>query len=265
LPATTAPTETHGRSGDGPRAIVDEAAGTITTPLDDWNLSVDERAEVSTAIHVFTARCMTDAGLGDTVTIDGPSVQPKTDGLGFGLWRHEALMRSGYEMDLAGVSTNGFTAAPGTEEAMLEQLDVCGRQAVDAGLTYDVEQLGETPPTAITPAEDTPEGVAVVAEWKQCLAGRGIVPPGQDDGMVPPAVQGASPDEVVRIGEIDLGCKDDLDTVQRLADIQAAQEAEFIARAKDFLERRRSVEQEALETSRAYLKEHGVSMDPATW
>lgn len=267
MPATTAPTATQGpsESGDGPRAIVDEVTGTITTPLDDWDLSIEERTETRTANDVFTARCMTDAGYGDTVTLDGPSFALNTDGLGFGLWRHDALMRSGYEMDLAGVSTNGFTAAPGTEEAVLEQLDACGQQAVEAGLTYDPEQLGEIPPTNFTPAGGTPEGVAIIGEWKQCLTERGVEPPGPDDGMVPPAVQDASPEEVIRIGEIDLACKGELDTVQQLADIQAAQEAEFIARAKDYLEQRLSIEQAALETSRAYLKEQGLSMDPATW
>lgn len=265
MPATTSPTETQERSEDGPRAIVDEEAGTITTPLDDWVLSFEELTELRTAGDVFTARCMTDAGFGDTVTLDGPSFPLNQDGLGFGLWRQDALMRSGYDMDLHEVSTNGFTAAPGTEEAVSQQLDVCGQQAVEAGLTYDQGQLGEIPPTNVTPAEDTPEGVAVVVEWKQCLAERGVEPPGQDDGMVPPAARYASREEVVRIGEIDLACKDDLDTVQQLADIQAAQEADFIARHKDYLERRLTLEQAALETSRAYLQEEGVSMDPATW
>ncbi|MBD5784868.1 hypothetical protein IF650_01625 [Cellulosimicrobium terreum] len=267
MPATTSPTATHGPSetGDGPRAIVDEVAGTITTPLDDWVLSIDELTETRTAGDLFTARCMTDAGYPESAKIDGPSVPLNTDGLGFGLWRHEALVRSGYEMDLTGVSTNGFTAAPGTEDAVTAQLDACGEQEVEAGLSYNPEQLGEVPPTNFTPAEDTPEGVAIIGEWKQCLTERGIEPPGQDDGMVPPAIQGASREEVIRIGEIDLACKAELDTIQQLADIQAAQEAEFIARAQDYLEQRLTLEEAALETSRAYLKEQGVSMDSVTW
>ncbi|MFE6234025.1 hypothetical protein [Cellulosimicrobium sp. NPDC057862] len=266
MPATTSPTaQAPSEPGGGPRAIVDEAAGTITTPLDDWVLGADELTELRTANHVLTARCMTDAGYGHTVVSDGPSYPLNTDGFGFGLWRHDALLRSGYEMDLEGVSRNGFTAAPGTEEAVTAQLDVCGQQAVEAGLTYDPEELGEIPPTGSILAADTPEGVTVVAAWKQCLADRGVEPPGQDDGMVPPAAQDASPDEVVRIGEIDLACKRDLDTVQQLADIQAAHEAEYVAQHKDYLERRLTLERAALEASRAYLEEQGVSMDPATW
>lgn len=246
-----------------PRAIVDEAAGTITTPIDEWSLSPQEHAEMDTAREVFIARCLTDAGYGDLFELVGPVPAENQDGVNFGLWRHQTLMTSGYEQDIP-ASPNRFARGADGEEA-LEHQRACVAQTIEAGLSYDPGQFEEIAPTGITPADYTPEGTAVIDEWKQCLSQRGVEPPGQDEGMVPPAVWDASPEETIRIGEIDLACKDDLDTVQRLADIQAAEEVEYIARAKDYLEQRRAVEQAALEASRSYLAEQGLSMDPSTW
>jgi hypothetical protein len=260
---TAIPEPAEAPTPEPPRAIVDEAAGTITTPIDEWSLSPQEHAEMDTAREVFIARCMSSAGYGDLVEVVGPVPAKDQEGLEYGLWRHALLTTTGYTQEFA-ESPNRIRTRP-EDEAAIEQNRSCVAQAIEAGVSYEPGQFEEIAPTGITPATYTPEGIAVIDEWKQCLSQRGVEPPGENEGMVPPAVWDASPEEIVRIGEIDLACKDDLDTVQRLADIQAAQEAEYIARAKDYLEQRSAVEQAALEASRAYLADQGLSMDPATW
>ncbi|QDW62329.1 hypothetical protein [Oerskovia sp. KBS0722] len=262
--ATTSPEPAESATEEPVRAIVDEDAGTITTPLDGWFVSAEERAEMDTARDVFVARCMTAAGYEDLVQLVGPVPAEKTfDGAGFGLWRHGLLATDGYTQEPV-ESPNRFRARV-EDAAAIEQQRSCFGQVNEAGLSYDPGQFEAVAPTGVTPATSTPEGIGVIDEWKQCLSERGVEPPGPDEGMVPPGVRAASPDEVTRIGEIDLACKDELGTVQRLADIQAAQESEYITRARDYLELRRPVEQAALEASRAYLQEQGLSMDPATW
>jgi hypothetical protein len=260
---TTSPEPAESASEEPARAIVDEDAGTITTPLDDWFASAEERAEMDTARDVFVARCMIAAGYEDLVQLVGPVPAENQDGAELGLWRHSLLATNGYTQEPV-ESPNRFRARV-EDEAALEQQRSCFGQVIEAGLSYDPGQFEAVAPTGVTPATSTPEGIEVIDEWRQCLEERGVEPPGPDEGMVPPGVRNASPGEVIRIGEIDLACKDELGTVQRLADIQAALESEYIVRARDYLELRRPVEQAALEASRAYLKEQGLSMDPATW
>ncbi|GAA3218730.1 hypothetical protein ACFP63_08225 [Oerskovia jenensis] len=261
---TTSPEPAESAAEEPARAIVDEDAGTITTALDGWFVSAEERAEMDTARDVFVARCMTAAGYEDLVQLVGPvPAEKSSDGAEFGLWRHGSLATNGYTQEPV-QSPNRFRARV-EDEAALEQQRSCFGQVIAAGLSYDPGQFEASAPAGLTPATSTPEGIGVIDEWKQCLTERGVQAPGTDEGMVPPGVRDASPEEVIRIGEIDLACKDELGVVQRLADIQAADEAEYIARNRDYLELRRPVEQAALEVSRAYLQEQGMSMDPATW
>jgi hypothetical protein len=260
---TTSPEPPESATEEPARAVVDEDAGTITTPLDDWFVSAEERAEMDTARDVFVARCLAAAGYEDIVHLVGPVPAENQDGAELGLWRHGLLATNGYTQEPV-ESPNRFRARPGDEIA-LEQQRSCFRQAIDAGLSYDLDQFEAVAPVGVTPVTRTPEGIAVIDAWKQCLREGGVAPPGPDEGMVPPEVRNASPAEVVRIGEIDLACKDELSTTQELADIQAAEESAYIDRARDYLELRRPIERAALEAARAYLQEQGLSMDPATW
>ncbi|MFC7880253.1 hypothetical protein [Isoptericola sp. NPDC057391] len=78
--------------------------------------------------------------------------------------------------------------------------------------------------------------------------------------MIPDGVVGATQEEQFRIATIDLGCKDELGTAQRLADVGAEEEAAYIARGRDYLQDRHAVEQQTLAAAEEYLDGVGVSM-----
>ncbi|MEK8229381.1 hypothetical protein NKG05_30915 [Oerskovia sp. M15] len=111
----------------------------------------------------------------------------------------------------------------------------------------------------------TPEGIAVLTEWAQCLSDHDVEPRGLAKGRDPTCHEERFPNEVIRIGEIDLACKDELTTIQKLADIQVAEENAYIARGRDYLEQHREFQQAALHNSQSYLTEQGLTLDPATW
>ncbi|MEK8229380.1 hypothetical protein NKG05_30910 [Oerskovia sp. M15] len=92
-PATTDRSPTEEPVPAMTHAVIDEVAGTITTPLDQWLLSSEEMSAIETAGAVYVARCMTDVGFGDLVELVGPVPVENQDGYNFGLWRHEALER----------------------------------------------------------------------------------------------------------------------------------------------------------------------------
>ncbi|GAA1401526.1 hypothetical protein [Oerskovia paurometabola] len=267
-PAASGPSPTAPVSPAGPGtveaqgAVVDEASGTITLPLDSVLLGRHEHATITSAREVYLASCLTEAGFGDTLELVGPVRVPPGNGNAerYGAWRLETLEQTGYGVQEE-VDPNVFRSSGPAEARRAECLGEIRAQ----GLDWDPSQFEESAPTGWTQYDTTGEGRAVLAEWRQCLTDAGVEPPAEGQGMVPPAAVGASLDEQVRIGRIDVGCKDELDVVQRLADVDAAGQSEYIARAGDQLEQRRSVEQAALAASQAYLTSQGLSMDDPAW
>lgn len=257
-----------GLATEGARAVIDESAGTITLPLDAWLPSRQERAVTRSARDVYLARCTTAAGRGDIVDLVGPVRVPSGTGneQSYGAWRVETLEQWGYEQPgLDDALPNRIGAA---DAAATELVSSCQQSGIDEGLAVAPGQLdvlaleGVEAPVAFT---GTAAGRVVLAEWRGCLADRGVEPPAEGGGMVPPAAVDASLDEQVRIGRIDIACKDELDVVQRLADVDAAEQREYIVRAGDRLEQRRAIEQAVLSKAEAYLASQGLSMGDASW
>lgn len=252
----------QGAEGAAQGAVVDEGAGAITLPLDTVLLSRQEHAILESAREVYLARCLTDAGFGDTLELVGPVQVPPGNGneARYGAWRLETLEQTGYQVQEVRDPNRFWTSEPA--EA---QRSACLDETLAQGISYESDQIEALAPVGVTTFEDTDDGRAVLAEWRQCLAAGGVEPPAEGEGMVPPAAVGASLDEQVRIGRIDIACKDELDVVQRLADVDAAEQVDYIARAGDLLEQRRAIEQAALAASQAYLASQGLSMDDASW
>jgi hypothetical protein len=244
-------------------AVVDEATGTVTLPLDEWFLSRQERAVVSSAREAYIVRCMTDAGFGDTAELVGPVQEPPGNGHAerYGAWKVQTLEAMGYERPqpvYANVIRTGDAAA---EEHRL----TCFDELRTLGIEWDYDRFEQIAPAGAETFAYTDEGQAVLGEWRQCLVDNGVEPPAEASDMVPAEAHGAPLAEQVRIGRIDIACKDDLDVVRRLADIDAAQQLEYIERARTYLEERKPIEQAALAASEAYLASQGLSMDDESW
>lgn len=245
-------------------AVVDEATGSIALPVDAWFLSRQELAVVTSAREAYLARCMTDAGFGDTVDLVGPIRVPPGNGNAdaYGAWRVETLEATGYEVQEA-VHPNSIRSGDTAAET---QRSTCFGELRALGIDWDVDRLEAIAPTGWLPFAYDDAGRAIRDEWRQCLEDNGVTAPAADEaGMIPPEALGAPLAEQVRIGRIDIACKDELDVVQRLADVDAAQQVDYIGRAQAYLEERKTVEQAALAASQAYLASQGLSMDDPAW
>lgn len=240
-----------------PRAILDPEAGTITTPMDAWSWDSREDAISRTAVDHYVVGCLQDAGY--EATFDGPSPAEPGRDTAYGLWRMQDAEADGYA-SLMAPDLDDVGAEWDTETVPAKASRDCYRAAREAGLTYDPADFGDGP-TGITSVMYTKDGQRIRDEWRDCLLEHGAsAPSSHEAGMVPDGVYGVSHEEQLRIATIDLGCKDELGTVQRLADVGAREEAAYIARAGDYLRDRHAVEQEVLTTARAYLEDEGIAM-----
>ena len=252
----TPPTVEEGPQTTTSAAVVDEEAGTITLPLDAWMWDQAEWATSLTAVDLFVDRCLADRGLVDEYVFGGPyPVENVTRS--YGVWREEVLLESGYASvhDVLDENWAGESLAADHPRAA-EQVE-CHTAALEAGLGYDPSVFEEVAPEGVGWPYETPEGLAALEDWRTCLRAQGLTPV-EHESPVPAEAWDAGLDEQVRIGRIDLACKEQTDFVQRLADVEAALQTEYIGRAQEYLEQLRPVQQAASETARAYLQDAGV-------
>ncbi|WP_402467156.1 hypothetical protein [Isoptericola aurantiacus] len=148
----------------------------------------------------------------------------------------------------------------------------CYDEAQDAGLSYDPQDF-ETgrhplaPESAPSPALTTDEGRRVRAEWRECLAEQGVlgalgvsVPRSAEAGMVVVGVFDLPLEDQIRVATLDVECKQELATVQHLADLDAAAQTKYIEANRKFLADRRAVEDDVLANAVEYLEELGIEM-----
>ncbi|MDT0165475.1 hypothetical protein Q9R32_07890 [Actinotalea sp. AC32] len=250
-PVTTATTS------PAPAAVVDEEAGTITLPLDEWFWDSADIATMETAVDLYVSRCMADAGLGAEYTFHGAfPVQP--DRLEYGVWSRDVVLESGYRSLVPDDSRPGG-GLRGDDPRVSTQVG-CYRSAMAEGLTYEPGDFEALAPVGYTSPTYLPEGQEVLADWRRCLADNDVAAPDDDTSTVPRGVLDAPLDEQIRVGLIDVACKEQTDYVRRMADVHAAEQAAYIERARGYLEQIRPVQESVVARSRAYLEDAGVAV-----
>lgn len=246
-----------------PRAVVDRAAGTITIPRwsDPPELRQDDAVLQTARAHVY-AGCMAERGFATGWEFTGP-VTPEpapAEVRPYGAWLASDVRQNGYafvhddrSLDLGPLEAAAWAEC---EEVLTAQglapTPADGRGAAGADVP--------PPPDVLT----TPEGAALRAEWAACLAESGLSASTDDrESLVPAGAADVPFDEQVRIGLVDVACKDRLDLVQRLADLDAALSARYADEHPQAVAAwRASVERDrpAVERAREYLESHGVTM-----
>jgi hypothetical protein len=225
---------------------------------------------LSAAQDLVVATCMADAGFGEYYEFDESalSVGLRDHGINssYGVWMADEVREHGY----AGTSIvpdsdrQGLPLTAAAEEA----LEGCNRAPLEAGLVHDQSVSDEwdaIAPAGVTPTGETEEARAVVEQWVACLRENGVAPPEKDGDRIPLGVPAgaldASFEEQVRVGLIDVACKEGLDVVQRLADIDAVEHVAYLERGgREYLERRRVVEQAQLRIAEELLAEADVAV-----
>lgn len=237
-----------------PHAVIDPVAGTIGLPLDEWIWSPAEQATSETAVELAAAQCMAAQGLGEEFVFGGPMpVQP--DRLTYGVWQREVVEATGYGSLVPDDDRPG-TGLRGDDPRVQTQRDCYA--AAFATYSYDPETFQNVAPTGVESPAYLPAGQALLAEWAACIAEEGVAPPAELTWPVPEGATTMPMAEQVRVGLIDVGCKEELDFVQRYADVDAAEQVAYIERARPFLVELRAAEDRALAASRALLIANGV-------
>ncbi|MCL3859561.1 hypothetical protein [Actinotalea sp. K2] len=256
-PAVPSPTET---TAPPARAAVDHEAGTITLPMDEVGLDPHDSAVTRTAYLHFFSTCMGERGFGELWEFEGLVPEQRWESLPYGMWQESDVRQNGYGPLLEHHAETQDPRPPDDGES--EAASECTSALVDAGLDFDSLALMEkhrNGDIGWRPAFDTDEGRAIIGEWHQCLTDGGVLPPQEDWEWLPPAVLEAPIDEQIRIGLVDVSCKEHVDLVQRMGDLDAVQQATALERDAEYYAELRSMEEAVVERARVYLEEHGIS------
>ncbi|MBO1751466.1 hypothetical protein J4G33_06575 [Actinotalea sp. BY-33] len=266
---TTVPTDpAPAASPEIPPVVVDHATGTVTLPLDELTRSARDEAVIQAAAELVTATCMAEAGFGEYWEFAGVVMPtgPEDHGIDspYGVWLADEVREHGYEGTRSALDSprRGLPLDAPAREA----LEGCHRAPLEAGLFSDqsvADEWDAVAPRGVTPTGYTEEARAIVEEWAACLRENDVDPPAQDGDRIPVGVPegalGAPFEEQVRIGLIDVACKDRVDLVRRLAEIDAAEETAYLERGgREYLEERGAVEQAQLQVAEDVLADAGV-------
>ncbi|MCF4120304.1 hypothetical protein L1785_04855 [Antribacter sp. KLBMP9083] len=278
-PATAEPSPSAAPPSDPAqaRAVIDEAAGTIVLPWDEYSLGAEEEAIRESAGQLFMVNCLTEAGFGDSVWFHELQPTRMVHGTVYGIWRVEDAERDGYlSLDAEPADVHIEPSGSGS----LTWYQACDDKMMATGMAgavpYVPEMLavvaeameGGTPDDGSWPGEPvrailTDEGRAIVDEWKQCIAAQGVTPrEPEDNGLVPAgAMIGTGPgdarDGQIAMARVDVQCKLQHDTVRRLADLDARLQAQFIADHRDAVDVQKQANDESLRKAVEYLEQHG--------
>lgn len=282
-PATEEPSPSAAPSSDPARAtaVIDEAAGTIVLPWDEYSLGAEEEAIRESAGQLFMVNCLTEAGFGDSVWFH--ELQPVVRANAYGIWRVEDAERDAYRSMI--VWADNWTEPSG--DGASTSVQTCDSQMVATGMSGTVQyvpemlamlavamegELADASSGEPVPALLTEEGRAIADEWEQCIAAQGVRPPEEGAYRLLPADAHSAPagvvtgtpapgsgtlDGQIAMARIDVQCKLQHDTVRRLADLDARLQAQFIADHRDAVDAQKRANDESVRKAVEYLEQHG--------
>jgi len=233
---------------------IDPVTGIGTLPRDSWTPTATDVAVMQSAWDLAMARCMDEAGYGDDVRFVKPE-SPDRDYRPYGVYDVRDLEKYGYVGEPRSISAVNpmDLSSPGAWAAH----DACLTSVKKLGISVGPEGLGVEGPVGATSAALTTAGRDTIADWADCLRDHDLTPPGPDEGFTPREARKASLGEQVRIGKIDIACKKKTDLMQRMADIDAAQELAYAKRAQAYLAAAAAYYDPVVANARAYLADAG--------
>lgn len=249
------------------KALVDEVSGTIALPADEFMLSEAEVRDVYSAHHVAMIDCLQAVGI-ESVEKRGRLIPDNDMSRVYGLWRMADAERYGYiipESDekLAALARNS-EGGSGISDAEMAARHECAK-------TPELVRFENPWPQGVWVKElssarravrSSEEWNAVMADWETCLTTQGL--DAEPDGIVPIGVdhdavsRGEVTENDVRIAVADVTCKNEVDFIQRLADLEAAAQSPVIAQYRDEMLAARAELDAILADARTVLAEAGL-------
>ena len=249
----SSPTSVHG--------VIDPVTGLVTTPFTGFQVSPHDQDIMLSAWDLARSRCMADAGYADNFVFAVTRTVVPDMSTPYGIWDRDALRQRGYgglPLDpYAGETSKVRVSSPAVDAAM----QTCADQVRPMGFDFEPTSFDDiAPAVGAQSAAYTVKGRAVIAEWAACLAAHDVAAPDEEGSLRPAGVMKLSLEEQVRIGLIDIDCKESTNLRQRLADIDAVNQQAYLDSAPEFVAAYRATVASALVTSRAYLAAAGIDM-----
>lgn len=271
-----------GSSGLQVTATLDRETAAITVPLDRYSVTYEENADIFAAQSLAMSKCMTAAGFSFS-----PSTFP-TDPLYaasnfFGVWTSGMAERFAFVMPMTeadmranGVTFNGQPIPESTAPAKGLPSNNVEDPEVQAGIERCLAEPEmsrfdfQLPPSpwaadaqaAYDAAVQSQEWKDTVADYHECLRGKGMEPDMRDDQLSVVGGDGSVIDaEQISLALEVVACKDQVKLVERLAGQIAAFQAPIVDEyAVELTTLREYIDQFVLD-SRAYLAAESAASD----
>lgn len=242
-------------------AVIDPVTGLVTTPFSTFLVSQHDLDIMGSAWDLARSRCMADAGYADNFVFAVQRSPVPDMSTPYGIWNRDEVRERGYAVPQLDPYDGEGSAIDISSAAVEAAMSSCADQVRPMGFVVEPTSFDDIAPAeGAESAEDTPEGRVVIAEWTACLEAHDVAPPDEEGSLRPAGVSSMSLDEQVRIGLIDIDCKESTDLRQRLADIDAAIQQAYLDSAPAYVAAYTAAIESALSTSRAYLEASGIDM-----
>ena len=240
-------------------AVVDERTGQIVLPLDALLPSPSQQHVIDYAADLVRARCLRAAGQSQPV-IDRRD-EPPAVSRRYGIWVASRAETYGYApppKPPGARRQEQLRHAPLTP-AFKRALEACRRDAALRRLALDNVGSQASALDIFDATLASPEGAAVLREWRACLREHGITDRADAGSPFIPAGTTLEPTPAnIAIAKVDVACKVRTDLVRRLANLEARRQWEVVQQQPDAARRQVAALQAVLRNAAAVIDTEGT-------
>lgn len=237
--------------------LVDPDSGQINLPLEAYSLSYRELRTIEYARDLLLAQCLRARGF-SWVHFDRRSEPERVD-TRYGPWTRQHAARYGY---------GGPPPTPAEQALEAENQRVLAPEEIAARSTcsdrVNEVTLVEPLPGDIAafdvyqPVLESPEGRALIEEWRRCMSEHGIrTSEKYDEVWSPPGIPPELNEEQIRIALVDVDCKTRTDLVRRMAALEARAQLAIIREHESDLAAQRDVIDDVVAAAERVIIDHG--------
>lgn len=225
-------------------------------------MSGAEILQVSRANALTMAGCMEEAGREFPRAYQNWDAVPALPDRRYGIWSSEDAERNGYELPETPESEALLTVEDAFDDAWWQTLDRCRSESemlpllgvnTDPGRPSPVDQGMNDSFTSLLAGDKFRE---IKAAWLACIESEGLSPRPDANVLVPQFPEAG--EDQIRVASIDVSCKDELNSVQTLADEETQWQLAYIDQHEGELKAYRDRVDEVLEQARAIVSSGNV-------
>lgn len=242
------------------RAVLDPLNVVIEYPLDEYALNGREAFEVQHANALLVADCMAEYGFDYPRTTENWDTKPVPQERRYGLWSAHAAEAYAYEYpsDPTTVAIDGLEME--RSELWWSQVYPCINETkqLPAMTVHSSEQqspVDRVMDEANANMRSSDEYRESWQEWATCIEERGLSAQREKAVLIPELPESA--EERAKMALIDIACKQENNSIQRIADIEARFQAAYIDQRESELNAYRQEADDVLEQAREIIATHG--------